>query len=156
MKGQVSTELLMIVAAILVLFIPLLVITYFKAAEANEQVMQLQAQVVAIRLSELANAIGSASGQSAVKAEVYIPATVTSLSIIKSGGGGELILNSSTQTGANAVVGIIRYPVKEYAGDQMFIFNNAGLVRFEITKELNSAGTEELVFKRLETTVSSN
>jgi uncharacterized protein (UPF0333 family) len=155
-KGQVSTELLFVIAAILVLFIPLLVLTYFKANEANEQVMQLQSQVVAIRLSELANSIGSASGSSSVKAEVFIPSTVSQMIIVQSKNsknevtGGEIILKTTTQTGTNDIVGIIRSPVKAYAGNDAFSFSNAGLVRFEITKETDANGFEQLVFKKLD------
>lgn len=146
-RGQVSTELLFIIAAILVLFIPLLVITYFKANEANEQIMQLQAQVVAIRLSELANSVGSASGKSAVIAEVFIPSTVSSMSIISSEDGGEIVLKSNTQTGENDIVGTLRFPVDPRVAGNSFKFPNAGLVRFNITKEL--VGGKELIVFRL-------
>lgn len=154
-KGQVSTELLFVIAAILVLFIPLLVLTYFKANEANEQVMQLQSQVVAIRLSELANSIGSASGSSSMIAEVYVPATVSRMLVVQSTDntgaviGGEIILKTTTQTGTNDIVGIIRSPVMQYSGQDEFVFTNSGLVRFEITKE-EVNGVEMLSFKRLD------
>ena len=129
-KGQVSTELMIIIAAILVLFIPLLVITYFKTTEANEQIMQIQAQVIAIRLSELSNSVGSAGGSSAIIAEVFVPASVTGISVLSSENGGEIVVHSMTQNGKNDITGLVKFKLQ----NAEFPFSSPGFVRFEIYK----------------------
>ncbi len=128
-KGQVSTELLITIGVILVLFIPLLFLIYFKAGEVNEQVMQVQAQVIAIRLSELANSVGNAGGNSTVMAEVYIPASVKNISISSFATGAEITVHSVTSNGPTDVPGLVKFPV----ASAVFEFQNAGLVRFDIS-----------------------
>jgi hypothetical protein len=55
MKGQVSTELLVIVALVLLIFIPLLVLVYMKANEASQQIGSYQAELAISRVASLAN-----------------------------------------------------------------------------------------------------
>jgi len=141
-KGQVSTELMVIIAAILVLFIPLLVITYFKTAEANEQIMQIQAQVIAIRLSELSNSVGSAGGSSAIIAEVFVPSSVTGISVLSSENGGEVTVHSQTQNGKNDISGLVKYDLQKAE----FSFSSPGFARFEIYKD----GDGVIILKKLQ------
>ena len=58
MKGQVSTELLVVVALVLLIFIPLLVLVYTKANEANQQIASYQAELSVSRIASLANSVG--------------------------------------------------------------------------------------------------
>jgi len=130
-RGQVSIELLITIGVILVLFIPLLFLIYFKAGEANEQIMQVQAQVIAIRLSELSNSVGNAGGNSTVMAEVYIPATVKNISIESFETGAEITVHSITSNGPTDIPGLVKFNV----APAFFEFKNPGLTRFDISNE---------------------
>jgi uncharacterized protein (UPF0333 family) len=139
-KGQVSTELLITIGVILVLFIPLLFLIYFKAGEANEQIMQVQAQVIAIRLSELSNSIGNAGGNATIMAEVYIPSSVKNITIASFETGSEITVHSVTSNGPTDIPGLVKFKMKSAE----FEFQSPGLVRFDIS---NAEGTIEI--KRL-------
>ncbi len=112
MKGQVSTELLVIVALVLLLFIPLLVLVYFKANEANQQIGTYQAELAVSRMASLANSVGSLGTNTSVVTDIYIPPNTLSFSIKESGSaGGEAVLQISTPQGKSEVVDLIRYPL---------------------------------------------
>lgn len=112
MKGQVSTELLVIIGLVLLLFIPLLVLVYFKANESNQQVSAYQAQLATSRLAYLANSVGSLGSNTTVRTEVFIPKDTVSMELKNSGNGAEVILSLEDNYGKNDVVEIIRYPIK--------------------------------------------
>ena len=59
MKGQLSIELIVIIGLVLVIFIPLLVMVYYKSNEANEEIALHQAELSVFRLAYLANSVGS-------------------------------------------------------------------------------------------------
>lgn len=111
MRGQVSTELLMIIALILLIFIPLLVLVYVKAGEANQQIGSYQAELTVSRVASLANSVGSLGTDTSVITDVYIPPNTVSFETINTGGGGEIILRVETNEGPTEIVDIIRYPI---------------------------------------------
>lgn len=112
MKGQVSTELLVIVALVLLVFIPLLVLVYFKASEANQQIASYQAELAVFRVASLANSVGSLGTNTSVSTDVFIPPNTESLIVSRSGRGGEITLTISSPQGSTEIVEIIKYPVK--------------------------------------------
>jgi hypothetical protein len=112
MKGQVSTELLVIVALVLLIFIPLLVLVYFKANEANQQIAAYQAELSVSRIASLANSVGSLGTNTSVVTDVYIPPNTQWLNLTQSGRAAELSMTMETPQGPTTpVVEIIRYPV---------------------------------------------
>ncbi len=119
MKGQVSTELLVIVGLILLIFIPLLVLVYVKANEANQQIASYQAELTVTRIASLANSVGSLGTETSVMTDVYLPPNTVNLTTVSSGSGqgGEIVLTVRTSDGDSPIADIIKYPIK-----------NAGLV----------------------------
>ncbi|MFN7991300.1 MAG: hypothetical protein U0R44_04045 [Candidatus Micrarchaeia archaeon] len=111
MKGQVSTELLVIVALVLLIFIPLLVLVYFKANEANQQIASYQAELAVSRIASLANSVGSLGTNTSVVTDVYIPPNTISLKTAQVGQGSEIDLTVNTPQGPTEVVEVIKYPL---------------------------------------------
>ncbi|NYZ74632.1 hypothetical protein H0O00_05790 [Candidatus Micrarchaeota archaeon] len=111
MKGQVSTELLVIVGLILLIFIPLLVLVYVKANEANQQIASYQAELTVTRIASLANSVGSLGTDTSVETDVYLPPNTINLTTVKSGHGGEIILYVSGPEGESPIADVIKYQI---------------------------------------------
>jgi type II secretory pathway pseudopilin PulG len=129
MKGQVSTELLIIIGIVLLIFVPLLVMVYFKTNEANTQIGSYQTELAVFRLAYLANSVGSLGTNSSITTDVYIPPGVTNISTRKIGNGGEVLFKVQTPAGESEVVEIVKYPI---ANPQTFI-TSQGWARFTIS-----------------------
>lgn len=114
MKGQVSTELLVIVALVLLIFIPLLVLVYMKANDANQQIGSYQAELAVSRLSSLADSVGSLGTDTNVTTDVYLPPDTVSLNTSKAGQGSEIVLTVSTPQGNTDIAQIVKYPMMSY------------------------------------------
>lgn len=112
MKGQVSTELLVIVGLVLLIFIPLLVLVYFKANEANQQIASYQAELAVFRVAYLASSVGSLGTNTSVYTDVYIPKNIVELKTDSTVQGGEIVMTVDTPEGPSEIVEIVRYPVR--------------------------------------------
>lgn len=132
MKGQVSTELLVIVALVLLIFIPLLVLVYLKTAEANQQIASYQAELTVTRLASLANSVGSLGTNTSVVTDVYIPANTEYLETRDSGRGGEVILRINTPQGTQEPNDILKFPL-DNPGKIVEASNTGGWVKIRIT-----------------------
>ena len=134
MKGQLSTELLIIVALVLLIFIPLLVLVYFKANEANQQIASYQAELAVSRVSSLANSVGSLGTNTSVVTDIYVPPNTVSLKTSGAGSGGEIDLTIATAGGNTEIVDVIRYPL---SGTQPHVLADAttsgGWMKIKIT-----------------------
>lgn len=146
MKGQVSTELLIIVALVLLIFIPLIALVYFKANEANQQIGAYQAELTVSRIASLANSVGSLGTSTSVTTDVFIPPGIVNLKTENIGNGAELSLTMESPQGQTTpVVQIIRYPIvndgiiadSSFAGSWMRIkisseyVNDRAMIRIE-------------------------
>lgn len=131
MKGQVSTELLVIIAVVLVIFIPILVMVYFKANDASAQISAHQAELAVFRMAYLANSVGSLGTNTSITTEVYIPQGVSRISIKNIGRGAEVVFTVDTPAGESEIVEIIKFPVKNPDSFQV----SQGWARFTITSE---------------------
>lgn len=85
MKAQVSTELLIIVGLVLILFIPILITIYMKASETNERLTSFQSTVAQARLVHSINSIGHLGQDAYILAEVYLPPGVQSVTFTSAG-----------------------------------------------------------------------
>jgi hypothetical protein len=139
MKGQVSTELLIIVGFVLLIFIPLLVLVYMKANDANEQIGSYQAELAVSRLGSLANSVGSLGTSSQVITDVYIPPSTISLTTNDAGRGGEIALKIETPQGQTEVVEVVKYPI-DNPGTLVNKMSAGGWVKIKISSTYN--GTE--------------
>lgn len=113
MKGQVSTELLVIVGLILLIFIPLLVMVYVKANDANQQIAAYQAELTVTRIASLANSVGSLGTETNVVTDVYLPPNTVSLVAVSSGRGGEVVMTVAGPGGESEITDVIKYPLKD-------------------------------------------
>ena len=120
---------MIIVGVILLLFIPLILAISFKTNEANDQISELQAQLLAIRLSSLSNSIGNLGPGSSIIADVYVPPTLKSIKLKSYKHGSELILNITSGSGSKEVVELIKFPAEEFSLDNL----EKGMARFEIS-----------------------
>ena len=138
MKGQVSTELLIIVGLVLLIFIPLITLVYLKANEANAQIAAYQAELSVSRIASLANSVGSLGTDTSVTTDVFIPPNVIEMRTENLGGGAELSLTMEGPQGPTTpIVQIIRYPIKD-AGTIVDASNAGGWTRIRITSEFEN------------------
>ena len=112
-KGQVSTELLIIVGLVLLVFIPLLVLVYFKATEAGEELAAYQAELLVFRLAYLSNSVGSLGTDTSISTDLYIPRNIVYLKTRKINKGGEVMLKLVTADGESEIVEVVKYPFAE-------------------------------------------
>jgi len=112
-KGQVSTELLVVVGLVLLIFIPLLVMVYFKANEVSEDIGAYQAELLVFRLAYLANSAGSLGTDTTIYTDMYIPKNLVSLKTTSFENGGEIVLKLTTTEGETEIVEIVKYPFTE-------------------------------------------
>ena len=137
-KGQVSTELLVIVGLVLLIFIPLLVLVYFKANEASEQIATYQAELLVFRIAYLANSVGSLGTETTMYTDLYIPQNVIELKTATVGGGGEVSLKITTVEGESEIVEIVKYPVSNPG--TLAVGPAYGWARFKITSTYDEGG----------------
>jgi hypothetical protein len=137
MKGQISTELMVIVALVLLIFIPLLVLVYFKANEANQQIASYQAELAVFRVAYLANSVGSLGTNTSVTTDIYVPQNIKTFSTASSGGGGEISMQVDTPQGLSDIVEVVDYPVSNptILADQT---NAGGWMRIRISSEYSA------------------
>jgi type II secretory pathway pseudopilin PulG len=140
-RGQISTELLVIVAVVLAIFVPLLVAVYFKANEANAQIGSYQAELAVFRLAYLANSVGALGTETSVTTDVYIPPGVTNITIRGIEGGGEVIFKIQTTGGESELVEIIKYPIK----DAKYFSATQGWATFNISSHYDSSTGEAVL-----------
>lgn len=91
MKGQVSTELIAVIAFVLFLFIPALFFAYSKAGEITNELDVRKAYVSVERLSSLSNSVGYCGQNSSIIAEIDVPANVKEIEFKSYSDGGEVI-----------------------------------------------------------------
>jgi len=128
-KGQVSTELLVIIAIVLLIFLPLLVLVYFKTGEANAQIGAYQGELAVFRLAYLADSVGSLGSNTSVATEVYVPPGVSELSTRSFSRGGEIVMKVRTPAGDSEIAEIVKFPI---VNPQNFS-TSPGWARFTIT-----------------------
>ena len=138
-KGQVSTELLVIVALVLLIFIPLLVMVYFKANDTNQQIASYQAELAVFRVAYLANSVGSLGTSSSMYTDIYVPKSVRSFSTAATGQGGEIKMQVDTPSGPSDIVEVVRYPITG-AGTIVSAPNTGVWVRLNVSSEYTSGG----------------
>ncbi|MEK6981474.1 MAG: hypothetical protein AABX38_00960 [Candidatus Micrarchaeota archaeon] len=110
-KGQVSIELLVIVATVLLIFVPLLVSVYFKANEANASIESYKAQLGVSRIANLVNSIGNLGDGSFIIAQVYVPKNTKQIKFLSSGNGGEVVFVLDSGGQSIDYAESVKYPV---------------------------------------------
>jgi len=139
MRGQVSTELLVIVALVLLVFIPLLVLVYFKANEANQQIASYQAELAVFRVASLANSVGSLGTNTSVYTDVFIPPNTEELRTVTmpDGTGSEIVLRIKGTEGPTEIVEIVKYPATSNPNPLATEANAGGWMKLKITSDVD-------------------
>lgn len=136
MKGQVSTELLVVVGFILLLFIPLMFVLYIKLGDVTTDLSVLQAHFSVIRIASLVNAIGYMGDGSAIITEIYLPTNVVELQFHSFGegaGGGEVVLTHFAHGGESSISAPTSFPIEQEDLPEGGIeINQPGRYRLEI------------------------
>ena len=137
MKGQVSTELLVIVALMLLIFIPLLVLVYMKANEANAQIGSYQAELAVSRIASLSNSVGSLGTNTSVTTDIFIPPNAIALETKQAGRGAEIVLRIRTPQGESEVADMVKYPLTSY-GQISDSIASGGWMKIRISSEYHA------------------
>jgi len=132
-KGQISTELLIVVGLVLVIFIPLLVLVYFKAGEAQTEMAAYQAQLVVFRIAYLSNSVGSLGTETTVYTDLYIPRNTISLRTMNTGDGAEVQLKLQGDQGETDIAEVIRYHLTSDSETELIEEGSYGWARFQIS-----------------------
>jgi hypothetical protein len=143
MRGQVSTELLIIVCIVLLIFIPMLVLVYVKSGEANDKISSYQAELSVARLAYLADSVGSLGSNASVQTDIYIPSGVTTITTSTVGRGGEVDFRINTPAGQSEIVEIVEYPIKNPGTYDV----STGWARFDISSSYENGQASVLISK---------
>ncbi len=138
-KGQVSTELLVIVGIILLVFIPILVTVYFKSNETNQELKVLQAELAVTRLASSINSVGNLGAGSMLAAEVFVPENTQSIRFVPNGArtGGEIIF--SVKIDGNKLSEFVK-PVRFPVNFETIDAPAQGYARFDVIAQENEEG----------------
>ena len=142
MKGQVSTELIIIIGVILVLFIPVLITIYLKATEANEQIASFQSDIALSRLANTVNSIGQLGEDAYTIAEVHIPAEAEKIEFNNFGEGGEIVIQVQLEGSISELVEVVKFPMA--ASPEVMDNPHEGIHRFRITNQGEQVAVELL------------
>jgi len=110
-RGQLSTELLIIIGLMLLLLVPLLYYAYNRANIAKEDIGIQKAEFAAERLARLADSVGYLGGASMIIDEIEIPPGVKSVSI--SGNKHDIVFEMDTSTGTKQIVKSSAFSIRD-------------------------------------------
>ena len=128
MHGQLSTEIILLIAVMLLLLVPLMVYAYSRANIANEDLSVQKAEFAAKRIATLADSVGYLGGEAAIIDEIEVPSFVQSITINQH----DIIFNMSSTAG-----------VKQIVQTSSFALNSSGFDR------IRKAGTYFIEIKAL-------
>lgn len=140
MKGQVSSELMIIVALVLLIFIPLLIMVYFQATDASQKIGAYESELSVSRLAYLANAVGNLGTNTTMYTDVYLPNGMTSLRTVSIENGGEIIMVLKTADGDKEIVEVVQHRIND--PQTLAEEPSYGWMRVEITSVYSPRGSE--------------
>jgi type II secretory pathway pseudopilin PulG len=100
-KGQISTELLVLIGLILALMLPVLLYAYGRANVTQDDIAVQKAEFAAQRLARLADSVGYLGGGAAIVDEIEIPPGFRSLYV---NGERDIVVGLSTASGNKQIV----------------------------------------------------
>lgn len=115
-KGQVSVELMVVIGFIIMLFIPLIMLIYYKASELNTDIEGLESRLLVSKLAFISNSLGYMGDVNSLKAEFLLPEKVRSLEFKRLGQGGEVLI---TLKDGSQISQVTKFPFnseKKYSG----------------------------------------
>ena len=99
-RGQMSTEILILVGMALFLLLPVLLYAYGRANVSGEDLSTQKAEFAAHRLASLADSVGYLGGASAVIDEIEIPPYVNSVGV----NGRDIVIGMDSASGKKQIV----------------------------------------------------
>ena len=99
-KGQVSTEILMLVGLLLLLLLPLLMYAYGRAGVTGEDMAVQRAEFVVQRLASSVDSAGYLGGAAGVVEEIEIPANFKNLTV----SGRDIVITIDSSAGKKQIV----------------------------------------------------
>ncbi len=115
-KGQVSTELLVIVGFVVLLFIPLVLFVYYKTGELNGGIEGLEGRLLSSKLAFISNSLGSMGDGNYMKVEFSLPERVHTLEFRSVGQGGEVLMTMDDGSQVSQVTRLPFNSTRMYAG----------------------------------------
>ncbi|MDD5337624.1 MAG: hypothetical protein PHS02_04025 [Candidatus ainarchaeum sp.] len=116
MKGQVSTELLVVIGFVVLLFIPLIMVVYYKTNELNRDIGGMQSRLLTSKLAFIANSLGYLGSGNSLKSEFSLPEGVRTLEFNTLGNGGEVRITLADGSQISQVTSLPFDSPGEYAG----------------------------------------
>lgn len=144
MKGQISTELIVVVGIMLLLFTPILVTVYFKGLEMGERLAVAQSRLAVTRMASLANAIGNLGENASTIVEIYIPRNMQSIvfSNVAGSSGSEVVITLNTTEGTNEIAEPVAFKFAQ--GSKSFSGLSQGVLRFNISSNGKEIDVEKI------------
>ena len=99
-KGQISTEILVIVGIMLTLLIPLILYSYGKVTVAKEDLAVQKAEFAAQRIASISDSVGYLGGAAAIIEEIEIPPGFQSLKASSH----DIVIEIMTSSGKKQIV----------------------------------------------------
>ena len=131
-KGQVSTELLVVIGFVVLLFIPLIMLVYYKTSELNRDIDGMQSRLLTSKLAFIANSLGYMGSGNALKSEFTLPDRVRTLEFRPLGaGGGEVLITLSDGSQVSQVTSFPFDSPAKYSGGNSYkleFFSNGGVI----------------------------
>ncbi|MCX6772770.1 MAG: hypothetical protein NTV88_03290 [Candidatus Micrarchaeota archaeon] len=115
-RGQVSTELLIIIGMMLLLLVPLLYYSYSRANVVKEDAGIQKAEFAVQRMARLADSIGYMGGASEILDEIQLPQYVKSISVDEKTGH-DIIIEMDSTTGIKQIVKSSAFKIKAVGFD---------------------------------------
>ncbi len=113
-KGQVSIELLAIVSFMLAIFLPIIMITYFKSYQIGRSVSGIEAEGLCKRIASTASVVWHSGEGSIIRMRLMVPDNVKGIkAVIYPTGGSEIIAYVSEERNrVSEIVANVDGPVK--------------------------------------------
>lgn len=133
-RGQVSTEVLILIGLMLLILVPLLLYAYSRANVAGEDISVQKAEFAASRLASAASSVGYLGPAAAVIEEVEIPANLRQIRT----DGNNIVLEMDSSTGVRQIVKATPFPLSASGLSQV---KKAGTYFFKISALDSPPGT---------------
>jgi len=114
-KGQVSTELLIILGFVVLLMIPLLLLAYSKSSQLMDEMSIAQADIAASRLVHTVEAVGNTGNNASIITEISVPPGVQSFSVV---GNREIVFTVRKGSALTEIVKLSRFNISMSDEDQ--------------------------------------
>ncbi len=139
-RGQVSTEILIMIGMMLLLLLPLLFYAYGRANATGEDISVQKAEFAAQRLASSADSVGYLGGAAALVEEIELPSNVQNVSVA----GKDVVFDIASSAGKKQIVKSSAFSIKAAGFGKM---TKAGTYLVEIGAISNySAGSAEQVY----------